>query len=76
MAGMLVIRVTDCGPGIDPQLLPALFDLFTTGQGRGIGSGIGLFFCKLAVEAQSGRIWAENVAGGGAVLSFTLPIAR
>ena len=75
-AGMLEIRVTDCGPGIDPQLLPALFDLFTTGQGRGIGSGIGLFFCKLAVEAQGGRIWAENVVGGGAVLSFTLPIAR
>ncbi len=71
---MVVVQVADAGPGIAPEIMPYMFDLFVTGQGRGKGSGIGLFFCRLAVEAQGGRIWAENLLSGGAILSFSLPV--
>ena len=40
------------------------------------GYGLGLFVCRRLVEAQGGRIWAENAPDGGAVFSFTLPEAR
>lgn len=75
-AQVLVVQVTDAGPGIAPEIMPHMFELFVTGQGRGKGSGIGLFFCRLAVEAQGGRIWAENAPDGGAILSFSLPVER
>ncbi|HNT23952.1 MAG TPA: histidine kinase N-terminal 7TM domain-containing protein [Anaerolineales bacterium] len=75
-AQALVVQVTDAGPGIALEIMPHMFELFVTGQGRGKGSGIGLFFCRLAVEAQGGRIWAENAPDGGAILSFSLPVER
>ena len=42
--------------------------------GKSGGSGLGLTFCKLAVEAQNGRIWAENHPDGGAIFSVALPV--
>jgi len=75
-AQALVVQVTDAGPGIALEIMPHMFELFVTGQGRCKGSGIGLFFCRLAVEAQGGRIWAENAPDGGAILSFSLPVER
>jgi two-component system sensor histidine kinase KdpD len=41
---------------------------------RTSGSGLGLAVSKGLVEAHGGRIWAENRAGGGAVVRFTLPL--
>jgi len=38
------------------------------------GYGLGLYVCRRLVEAQGGRIWAENHPDGGAVFSFTLPV--
>ena len=73
-AGRLRISVCDSGPGIPPEVRGRLFEKFVTGRQQR-GSGIGLSFCRLAVEAHGGRIWEENGAQGGAVFVFTLPAA-
>jgi len=44
--------------------------------GRRRGSGLGLTFCRLAVEAQGGKIWVEPRPGGGSIFTFTLPLAH
>jgi signal transduction histidine kinase len=74
--GHLTISVADSGPGIPVEQQARLFDRFAQGEyaprhARG-GVGLGLAFCKLAVEAQRGRIWVESRPGEGACFSFTL----
>jgi PAS domain S-box-containing protein len=76
----LVVRVADSGPGIPERDRTRVFDQFWQSQDskplRGSkGSGIGLAFCKLVVEAHGERIWVE--ASGplpGASFVFTLPV--
>ncbi|HLA77893.1 MAG TPA: histidine kinase N-terminal 7TM domain-containing protein [Vicinamibacteria bacterium] len=72
--GMVTVSIEDDGPGIAPDLLPRLFREFVTGSLKGRGSGLGLAFCRLAVEAHGGRIRAESVPGQGATFTFTLPV--
>jgi signal transduction histidine kinase len=69
--------VSDTGPGIPAHGLPHIFERFWKAETRGkTGTGLGLFIAKRIVEAHSGQIWAESAPGGGASLSFTLPIAN
>lgn len=71
------ISVADNGPGIPPEYLERIFDRFVRVPGQTVrGTGIGLAFCKLAVEAHGGRIWAESTLGHGATFRFTLPVVR
>lgn len=72
--GQAVVSVKDTGRGIDPEVLPRLFEKFvTTGKGVG-GTGLGLFISKSIVEAHGGKIWAENNKDGqGATFYFALP---
>jgi signal transduction histidine kinase len=72
----LCISVTDTGPGIPPELQDRLFEKFVVGEHEARGSGLGLAFCKLAVEAHGGRIWVENQLGQGASIAFTLPVSE
>jgi len=69
--------VTDHGPGIPTENIDKIFDKFVQIQlrnaGHATGSGLGLAFCKLAVNAQSGQIWVENTPSNGASVLFTLP---
>ena len=66
--------VTNNGPPISPAYLPHLFDLYFTGEsGRRRGTGLGLAFCRLAVEAHGGRIWVENPPDKGPTFHFTIP---
>lgn len=70
----IVISVIDRGSGIDPEIFPRLFSKFSTRSNH--GTGLGLYICKNLVEAQGGRIWAQdNEDGPGATFSFSLPIA-
>jgi len=71
---MVEVRIVDSGPGVEEWLRPTIFEKFTVGSHPGRGSGLGLPFCRLAVEALGGRIWLER-AEGGAVFAFTLPRA-
>jgi two-component system, NtrC family, sensor histidine kinase KinB len=73
--GEFVITVRDSGPGLPAGLRETVFEKFVTGEGRDRGSGLGLAFCQLAVEAHGGRIWVNSVEGKGAAFSFTLPVA-
>lgn len=71
----VIIRISDTGVGIHPEILPRLFTKFATRSDR--GTGLGLFICKGIVEAHGGRIWAENNSDGkGATFSFTLPFSK
>lgn len=69
----LVVSVCDTGPGIPPELTDRMFQKFTTGRHVASGSGLGLTFCKMAIEALGGRIWVESAPGQGARFKFTLP---
>ncbi len=74
--GEIEVAVADEGPGFPPEDLDKIFEMFYRG-GRDPGQkgyGLGLFICRGIVEAHGGRIWAENRAGGGAVIRFTLPL--
>ena len=70
------IDVADSGPGIPPALQRRLFQKFVAGDEEDAGSGLGLAFCKLAVEAHGGDLWVESRPGGGATFTFTVPAAE
>jgi signal transduction histidine kinase len=52
-----------------------LFQKFVSGRQQGSGSGLGLAFCRLAIEAHGGHIWSESMPGKGTIVTFTLPAA-
>ncbi|HET7503502.1 MAG TPA: hybrid sensor histidine kinase/response regulator [Kofleriaceae bacterium] len=59
------IRVADAGPGVPPALRERVFDRFVQGEAASrAGRGLGLAFCKLAVEAHGGAIWIEDAQPG------------
>ncbi len=74
--GHLIVSITDTGLGIPESERSRIFDKFTRLQRSGSvkGIGLGLAFCKLAVEAHQGRIWVDAAPARGAVFSFTLPV--
>jgi PAS domain S-box-containing protein len=76
-SSQLIIQIADEGPGIAPEDLPHLFEMFGRRKDPGDirnGRGLGLHFCRLVVAAHRGRIWAENRSSGGAVFSVELPL--
>jgi hypothetical protein len=54
-----------------------IFDKFSRLEGVNLpkGFGLGLAYCRLAVQAHEGRIWVESEPGVGARFIFTLPVA-
>ncbi|CAG0932299.1 two-component system, NarL family, sensor histidine kinase EvgS [Thermoflexales bacterium] len=72
----LRVSIMDDGHGLAPELQARLFQKFVTGRVRGRGSGLGLAFCRLVMEAHGGRIWVESAPGQGATFHFTLPLAE
>lgn len=69
-----LFRVDDNGPGIEPQYRERVFEPFKRLHGRQYpGSGLGLTFCRKAIESHGGRIWVDSAPEGGASFRFTLP---
>jgi light-regulated signal transduction histidine kinase (bacteriophytochrome) len=71
-----VFSVQDNGPGIDPAFKDRIFGVFKRLHGREHpGNGLGLAFCKKAIEWHGGRTWMEPAPGAGSTFYFTLPPA-
>lgn len=75
----VVVTVCDQGPGIAKEHQARIFDKFFQATLRERSSekvsvGLGLAFCKLAVEAHGGQIWVESEPGHGSSFSFSLPL--
>ncbi|MBW1714159.1 MAG: two-component system sensor histidine kinase KdbD, partial [Deltaproteobacteria bacterium] len=77
--GMMTVSLADQGPGVPPEHREAIFEMFSQLPGRKMprtSTGLGLTFCRLAVEAHGGRIWVQDGPRGGADFRFTLPLAE
>jgi len=70
---MVRIDVADTGAGLDSAVQSRLFEPFLSTKMRGMG--IGLPISRKIIEAHSGKLWASPNPCGGAVFSFTLPLA-
>ncbi|NLT52291.1 MAG: PAS domain-containing protein [Ignavibacteria bacterium] len=66
------IKITDSGPGIPPNVLPKIFNLYFTTKTT--GSGIGLSLVQKIIENHGGIINVQNIASGGAEFTINLPI--
>jgi signal transduction histidine kinase len=71
----VVVEIKDTGSGINPEMMPRLFEKFAT---RSIsGTGLGLYISKSIVDSHGGKIWAyNNKDGKGATFTFTLPLDK
>ena len=58
------LRVADAGPGVPEELRAKIFERFETANASRSNRGLGLAFCKLAVEAHGGKIWIEDRSPG------------
>ncbi len=72
--------IIDLGPGIplpyQQRIFEKFFQITLPAKDMRPGTGLGLTFCKLAVEAQGGRIWVESDGHNGAAFHFTLPASK
>jgi nitrogen-specific signal transduction histidine kinase/CheY-like chemotaxis protein len=69
----VVIEVQDNGPGIDPAVLPRIFDNFFTTKPAGQGTGLGLSICRDIIRGLGGHISVESTPGKGARFIIYLP---
>jgi len=70
-------QVTDSGPGIPPDQIAHVFDKYfriIDYKHKQKGQGLGLYICKLIIDAHGGEIGIENGAEKGSIFSFTLPV--
>jgi NtrC-family two-component system sensor histidine kinase KinB len=70
--------IRDNGPGISPADRERIFDKFIRlrGKNRTVGLGLGLAFCRLAVQGHGGEIWVESEPEKGSTFWITLPVAQ
>ena len=74
----LLIWVKDTGPGIPDEARDRIFNKFTRLQAKQFpkGIGLGLAFCKLAVNAHGGKIWVDSELGVGSQFNILLPLKQ
>lgn len=76
-ADHIVFMLIDEGPGIPPEMSETIFDKYarlSSHQDSLVGTGMGLHFCRLAVELHQGRIWVEGREGQGSCFFVELPL--
>lgn len=75
----VVVAVEDTGKGLSPTATRRMFERFwredDSRDRKSGGAGLDLAIAQGLVQAQGGRIWAENLTGGGTRVAFTLPLA-
>jgi signal transduction histidine kinase len=67
----VVLRISDTGVGIPPEILPRLFEPFMT-HGKLSGTGLGLAIARSVVEAHGGKISLSSVYGSGTTIDIRL----
>ena len=73
----VTVEIADRGPGLPPGEEDKVFEKFYRGQSAGDrGAGLGLAICLGVVRAHGGRMWAQNLPGGGVAFLFTLPFTE
>ncbi|MEY8688259.1 MAG: PAS domain S-box protein, partial [Leptothrix sp. (in: b-proteobacteria)] len=77
LGGMIEFSVTDAGPGLKNEIIDRLYEAFFSTKSDGLG--IGLSLCRSIVESHQGRIRAENLYNGDAIVgcrfTVTLPVS-
>lgn len=77
--GSIVTAIKDSGEGIPPEFHSKVFEKFGHVDSKKLGykfdTGLGLTFCKMAVEAHGGKIWLDSEPGKGSTFFFSLPIS-
>jgi two-component system sensor histidine kinase GlrK len=77
---VLLVEVSDSGPGISAEEVPHIFERFYQGRTKtrhaSVGSGLGLALAKKVVEAHGGRIWVESEVGVGTIVRFILCLTK
>lgn len=68
------VTVSDKGPGIPKAQHERIFEPFERGDTDAAGTGLGLAIAKAVIVAHGGRMWAGTAPGGGAAITFELPI--
>jgi len=75
-----VLVVEDNGPGIPKEYQDKVFDKFfqveARSEGKKYGVGLGLAFCKMAVDAMNGKLWVESEEGIGSEFKVAVPIRK
>jgi signal transduction histidine kinase len=72
LPGWVAVHVADTGVGIDPEVLPKVFEPFFTT--RSTGSGLGLTIARHIVQEHRGEITVESIPGTGTTFTFRLPV--
>jgi len=77
--GVVLVAVTDTGPGIPPDDVERIFEPFYQSRDRQRqgqrGTGLGLSISRQFVEQHGGRMWIESAPGQGSTFRFSLPIS-
>lgn len=74
--GHMIIEVADNGPGIDPQYIDNIFDMYFRASERSKGNGLGLYIVKKAAEKLDGTITVNSVLHAGSVFTVLLPLRK
>jgi signal transduction histidine kinase len=70
----VAITVRDDGSGIDPDMLPRIFEPFVTTKENGHGTGLGLAVSRSIVERHGGTISIQSQLGKGTTVTIALPV--